>query len=129
MDPMLREQILKQLRAPSARADMLIESYLANPGGTGGCRRYTAEVESALTLLPPGVHILCGRFEGGDRFWCDVGFRPQVQAWGETMAAAIAGAIFAYRTHPGSCPTPPCGRPAGTEAAQSGASSSESTIP
>jgi len=41
-----------------------------------------------------------GRFEEGRSFWCDVGVRPQVQAWGETIASAIAGVIFAYRTHP-----------------------------
>jgi hypothetical protein len=95
-----REKILKQLRVPSRKADMLIERHLGHPGGAAGCRPYTAEVESALSLLPEGVHFLCGRFEDGKLFWCDVGFRPQVQAWGETMAAAIAGAIFAYRTHP-----------------------------
>lgn len=100
MDLQLREEILKQLRAPSPRADLLIAQYLGYPAGASGCQRYTAEAERALELLPPGVHILCGRFEGGQRYWCDVGFRPQVQAWGETLAAAIAGAIFAYRTHP-----------------------------
>jgi hypothetical protein len=100
MNCQARERILKQLRTPSSRADMLIERHLDHPGGASGCRPYTSDVESALTLLPRGVHFLCGRFEGGELFWCDVGFRPQVQAWGETMAAAIAGAIFAYRTHP-----------------------------
>ncbi|OGI45448.1 MAG: hypothetical protein A2151_04745 [Candidatus Muproteobacteria bacterium RBG_16_65_34] len=95
-----REKILKQLRRPSRKADMLIERHLGNPGGAAGCRPYTSDVESALALLPEGVHFLCGRFEEGKLFWCDVGFRPQVQAWGETMAAAVAGAIFAYATHP-----------------------------
>jgi hypothetical protein len=95
-----RERILKQLRTPSTKADMLIEQHLDYPGGNSGCRPYTSDVESALMLLPHGVHFLCGRFEGAHLFWCDVGFRPQVQAWGETMAAAVAGAIFAYRTHP-----------------------------
>ena len=100
MNCQARERILKQLRTPSTRADMLIERHLDHPGGADGCRPYTSDVESALTLLPQGVHFLCGRFEGGELFWCDVGFRPQVQAWGQTMAAAIAGAVFAYRTHP-----------------------------
>ncbi len=79
---------------------MLIERYLGHPSGLEGCLRYTSQVEDALTLLPEGVHFLCGRFEEGTLFWCDVGFRPQVQAWGGTMAAAIAGAVFAYLTHP-----------------------------
>jgi hypothetical protein len=101
MNPRLREKLLPQLRTPSRKADMLIERFLGNPGGDDGCRPYTSSVEAAMTLLPPGVHFLCGRFEDGKLFWCDVGFRPQVQAWGETPAAAIAGAVFAYRTHPG----------------------------
>lgn len=100
LDPVFRENLLKQLRKPSAKADILVERYLGFPGGVGGCKPYTRHVESALTLIPGGVHFLCGRFEEGDLFWCDVGFRPQVQAWGETMAAAVAGAIFAYLTHP-----------------------------
>lgn len=95
-----RERIIKQLRQPGRKADMLIERYLGFPGGPHGCRPYTQNVETALTLLPPNVHFLCGRFEEGSLFWCDVGFRPQVQAWGQTMAAAVAGAVFAYRTHP-----------------------------
>src|SRR4030067_130533 len=95
-----REKILKQLRRPSRKADMLIERHLGNPGGAACCRPYASDVESALALLPEGVHFLCGRFEEGKLFWCDVGFRPQVQAWGETMAAAVAGAIFAYATQP-----------------------------
>ncbi len=97
-----RSDLLKQLRAPSRKADMLIENYLGNPNGELGCKPYTSDVEAALSLLPSGVHFLCGRFEEGALFWCDVGFRPQVQAWGETMAAAIAGAIVAYLTHPDS---------------------------
>lgn len=100
MTPEFRQQILVQLRKPGQKADMLIERYLGFPAGVDGCRLYTRDVEAALTLLPDGVHFLCGRFEEGKRFWCDVGFRPQVQAWGETMASAIAGAIFAYFTHP-----------------------------
>ncbi len=100
MKPDLRERVLKELRCPGRKADMLIERYLGNPGGERGCRPYTRDAEAALALLPEGVHFLCGRFEEGKLFWCDVGFRPQVQAWGETLAAAVAGAIFAYRTHP-----------------------------
>lgn len=100
MNMEFREKLLTQLREPSSKADMLIERYLGNPGGAEGCRPYTQDVEAALTLLPQGVHFLCGRFEEGKLFWCDVGFRPQVQAWGSTMAAAIAGAVFAYLTHP-----------------------------
>ncbi len=100
MSPEFRQQILVQLRKPGNRADMLIERYLGFPAGAGGCRPYTRDVGAALTLLPDGVHFLCGRFEEGRLFWCDVGFRPQVQAWGETMASAIAGAVFAYLTHP-----------------------------
>ena len=101
MNPQLREKLLSQLREPSPKADMLIERYLGNPAGAEGCLPYTSSVEAAMTLLPTGVHFLCGRFEEGKLFWCDVGFRPQVQGWGETLAAAIAGAVFAYRTHPG----------------------------
>jgi hypothetical protein len=100
MTPEQREQILKQLRRPGAKADILIERHLGHPNGAGGCRPYTQDVEVALTLLPDGVHFLLGRFAEGRLFWCDVGFRPQVQAWGETPAAAAAGAIFAYLTHP-----------------------------
>jgi hypothetical protein len=100
MNPEFREKILKELRTPGAKADMLIERYLDHPGGDGGCLPYTQDVEAALTLLPAGAHFLCGRFEEGTMYWCDVGYRPQVQAWGETMAAAVAGAIFAYLTHP-----------------------------
>lgn len=102
MSPEFRQQILVQLRKPGNRADMLIERHLGFPGGAGGCRPYTRDTDAALTLLPDGVHFLCGRFEEGRLFWCDVGFRPQVQAWGETMASAIAGAVFAYLTHPDS---------------------------
>lgn len=100
MNTEFRDKLLTQLREPGHKADMLIEHYLGNPAGTEGCRPYTQDVEVALALLPDGVHFLCGRFEEGKLFWCDVGFRPQVQAWGSTMASAIAGAIFAYLTHP-----------------------------
>jgi len=100
MLPKLRKQVLTQLRHPCRKADMLIERYLEFPGRANGYKPYTRDVEAALTLLPKGVHFLCGRFEEGELFWCDVGFRPQVQAWGNSMAAAIAGAVFAYRTHP-----------------------------
>jgi hypothetical protein len=100
MNTNLREKVIRQLRSASAKSDMLIERHLGNPTGAEGCRPYTTNVEAAMSLLPPGIHFLCGRFEDGDLFWCDVGFRPQVQAWGETMAAAIAGASFAYLTHP-----------------------------
>lgn len=99
MTPELREKIRLRLRKPGHKADMLIEHYLGRPAGANGSQPYTRDVNAALTLLPSGVHFLCGRFEGGRFFWCDVGVRPQVQAWGETMASAIAGAIFAYRTH------------------------------
>jgi hypothetical protein len=99
MTPEFREDVLRQLRAPGAQADRLIERFLG-PAPAGGARRYTRDVEAALTLLPGGLRFLCGRSEEGRLFWCDVGFRPQVQAWGETLACAIAGAIFAYRTHP-----------------------------
>ncbi len=107
MKPDFREKLLKQLRVPSRKADMLIERHLDNPAGELGCMPYTSDVEVAMTLLPAGVHFLCGCFEEGRLFWCDVGFRPQVQAWGETMAAAIAGAIFAYLTHPEVTVNPP----------------------
>ena len=100
MTPYVREKIIKRLRQPSLEADMLIESHLNHPGGQTGCRPYTKNVEDALQLIPSNEHILCGRFHEGEMFWCDVGFRPQVQAWGENMASAIAGAAFAYRTHP-----------------------------
>lgn len=100
MNPEFREKLLTELRQPSPKADMLIERYLGHPQGADGCKPYTHDVEVALTLLPKGIHFLCGRFEEGQLFWCDVGFRPQVQAWGETMACAISGAIFAYLTHP-----------------------------
>jgi len=103
--PEFREKLLAQLRHPSQRADMLVERHLGNPGGTAGCKAYTRDTDAAMSLLPEGAHFLCGRFEEGDLFWCDVGFRPQVQAWGETMAAAITGAIFAYLTHPEVRPT------------------------
>lgn len=95
-----RQHVLVQLRQPGRKADMLIEQHLGFPNGSGGCRPYTTVVEAALTLLPDGVHFLCGRSEESAEFWCDVGFRPQVQAWGKTLAAAIAGASFGYRTHP-----------------------------
>lgn len=100
MTPEFRERVISRLRKPGHKADMLIERYLGFPAGIDGCRPYTRDVEAALTLLPESVHFLCGRFDEGRLFWCDVGFRPQVQAWGETMASAVAGAIFAYRTHP-----------------------------
>lgn len=100
MTPEFREEILQQLRRPGTKADMLIERYIGCPTNADGARAYTRDVEAALTLLPEGVHFLCGRFDEGKFYWCDVGFRPQVQAWGETLACAIAGAIFAYLTHP-----------------------------
>lgn len=109
MNMEFREKLLTQLREPSHKADMLIERYLGNPGGATGSRSYTQDVEAALTLLPEGVHFLCGRFEEGKLFWCDVGFRPQVQAWGSTMASAIAGAVFAYLTHPDRDQSAPAG--------------------
>lgn len=94
-----REEVLRHLSTPGIHADCLIHKYLA-ADGTRPCRRYTTNVEEALSLVPDGVHFLAGRFEGGTLFWCDVGFRPQVQAWGETLASAIASAAFAYLTHP-----------------------------
>lgn len=102
MSPEFREEILRQLRKPGPRADLLIERYLGRPTGPGGCKPYTREVEEAVALMPKNVHFVCGRFEEGNLFWCDVGTCPQVQAWGETMACAIAGAVFAYLTHPDS---------------------------
>ena len=103
-----REQILKQLRQPGPDADRLIGQYL----GLGNLAQqdlppYTTDVEVALKLLPQGVFFLCGRSEGSSLFWCDVGFRPKVQHWGESLAAAIAGAIFAYLTHPEVAPLHP----------------------
>ncbi|MHB8453353.1 MAG: hypothetical protein ACYDDO_01390 [Acidiferrobacterales bacterium] len=95
-----RETIIKQLRHPGRKADMLIERHLGFPNGADGCKPYTQNVEAALNLLPQGVFFHCGRFEEGGMFWCDVGFRPQVQGWGDNLAAAVAGAIFAYLTHP-----------------------------
>lgn len=100
MNPDQRQRIILDLRTAGQKADMLIENYLGRPGGASGCKPYTRDTEAALSLLPTNTHFLCGRFEGGTLFWCDVGFRPQVQGWGDTLAAAIAGAIFAYRTHP-----------------------------
>lgn len=97
-----REQIIEKLRYPGPEADRLIDEYLGH-GIDESSRRdcpYTSSVECALQLLPEGVFFLCGRFEEGDRYWCDVGFHPKVQAWGESLAAAVAGAIFAYCTHP-----------------------------
>jgi hypothetical protein len=95
-----RESLLAKLRHPGPAADMLIEHYLGHPNGTEGCRPYTQQVEAAMSLLPEGLHFLCGRSGESELFWCDIGYRPQVQAWGETMAAAIASAVFAYHTHP-----------------------------
>ena len=94
-----REEVLRILNTPGARSDSLIHTYLFGDESRP-CRRYTTDVEEALSLLPEGVHFLTGRFEDGKLFWCDVGFRPQVQAWGENLAAAIASAAFAYLTHP-----------------------------
>ena len=116
MTPEFREDVIRQLRHPGPRADMLIERYLGHPNWYSGCGLYTQDVEAALTLLPAGVHFLCGRFEEGSLFWCDVGFRPQVQAWGETMAAAVAGAIFSYLTHPEVAASPSAGAPAPAKA-------------
>lgn len=112
MTPKCREEVLRLLREPGPRADMLIEHHLGHPGGVNGCRPYTRDVQAALSLLPEGVHFLCGRFEEGTLFWCDVGFRPQVQAWGETMATAVAAAVFAYLTHPEVTSRPWTERPA-----------------
>ncbi len=100
MNSEYREEVLRQLRHPGVKGDMLIERFLAHPNGPGGCLPYTKDVAAAMSLLPKGVHFLCGCFEGGERYWCDVGFRPQVQAWWENLACAIAGAAFSYRTHP-----------------------------
>ncbi len=94
-----RELILEELRTPGPVADELIHTHLG-AGDSRPCPRYTRDVEQALALVPDGLHVLTGRFEGGKWFWCDVGFRPQVQAWGKTLASAIAGAAFAYLTHP-----------------------------
>lgn len=95
-----RERLLAQLRQPGVEADRLIHEFLGHSAPESKLPPYTREVEVAMTLLPRGVHFLCGRFEEGTLFWCDVGFRPQVQAWGENLAAAIAGAAVAYLTHP-----------------------------
>jgi hypothetical protein len=112
MTPEFRRQILLQLRKPGHRADILIERYLGSPAGSAGCGPYTRDVEAALTLLPDGVPFICGRFAEGELYWCDVGYRPQVQAWGETLASAVAGAAFAYRTHPDVLPRCPKRLPA-----------------
>lgn len=100
LSPEHRETVSRELRRPGVKADMLIERFLGHPGREHGCRPYTRDVATAMSLLPEGVHFLCGRFEGTERYWCDVGWRPQVQAWGESLACAIAGAAFAYLTHP-----------------------------
>lgn len=100
MTPTIRKKIIKRLRRPSPHGDMLIEQRLGQPSGDNRCQPYTRDVEVALKLVPENQHILCGRFYEGEMFWCDVGFRPQVQAWGENIASAIAGAAFAYRPHP-----------------------------
>ena len=100
--PDARERLLAQLRQPGVEADRLVHEFLGRSDRDSNLPPYTREVEAAMTLLPRGVHFLCGRFEEGTLFWCDVGFRPQVQAWGENLAAAIAGAAVAYLTHPDS---------------------------
>ncbi|MCG6871206.1 MAG: hypothetical protein LJE84_02855 [Gammaproteobacteria bacterium] len=94
------KKIQQQLRRPGLKADMLIEHYLGNPGGASGARPYTRDLDAALSLVPEGVHFLSGRFEDGLLFWCDLGCRPQVQAWGESLPAAIAGAALAWHLHP-----------------------------
>lgn len=98
--PEARERLLGQLRQPGVEADRLIHEFLGLSARDSNLPPYTQEVEAAMTLLPGGVHFLCGRFEEGTLFWCDIGFRPQVQAWGENLAAAIAGAAVAWLTHP-----------------------------
>ena len=79
MTPKVRDDVLERLRQPGLEADMLIEAHLNHPGEESGCRSYTSNVEDALQLVPSSEHILCGRFHAGKMFWCDVGFRPQVQ--------------------------------------------------
>ena len=64
MNTEFRERLIKQLREPNPRADMLIERYLGSPVGATGCRPYTQDVEVALTLLPEGVHFLVWSFRG-----------------------------------------------------------------
>ncbi|MDH3469153.1 MAG: hypothetical protein OES26_25275 [Gammaproteobacteria bacterium] len=99
LTPKEREEILRILTKPGTCADSLIHTYLGTEASHPR-RRYTTDVDEALSLVPNGVHFLAGRFEGGRLFWCDVGYRPQVQAWGENLASAIASAAFAYLTHP-----------------------------
>ncbi|MDA8363080.1 MAG: hypothetical protein M0Z84_04515 [Gammaproteobacteria bacterium] len=101
-----RQAILDALRHPGPKADLLIAQHLGLSDSGQDCKPYTQDVETALSLLPPGVYFHCGRFAEGALFWCDVGNRPQVQAWGETLAAAMAGGIFAYLTHPELPPGP-----------------------
>ena len=93
-------RLLQQLRTPCLKSYMLIERYLGFPGDENGCRPYTRDIDAALGLIPPGVPFVCGRGGDGSMFWCDVGFRPRVQAWGESLPCAIAAAAFAYRMHP-----------------------------
>ncbi len=94
------QAIVEALRRSGPDADLLFARHLGLTQGGRQCRPYTQDVETALSLLPPGVYFHCGRFDEGTLFWCDVGNCPQVQAWGDTLAAAIAGGIFAYLTHP-----------------------------
>ena len=91
-----RNELLKQLRESGSESDRIICDYL----GIEDFEWITADFERAVTLIPSGLPFLVSRNENGDRYWCDVGKCPQVQAWGRTAAAAVAGAAFAYHTHP-----------------------------
>ncbi len=44
---------------------MLIERYLGFPNSAKRCRPYAQNMETALSLLPPGVFFHCGRFAEG----------------------------------------------------------------
>jgi len=91
-----REDVLRQLETPGPASDALITDLL----DLGEERAYSSDTDVAMTLVPESVHFLTGRPKGSPWFWCDIGYRPQVQAWGKTIAAAIAAAAVAYRTHP-----------------------------
>ena len=91
-----RQEIAHKLKDPGDNNDQIVSSYLGIEDSQG----ITTDFARALELLPKDVHLLLGRNEHGNQYWCDIGHKPQVQGWGMTPAAAVAAAAFLYYTHP-----------------------------
>ena len=89
-----RDELSNCVWAPGVQADSLLtQCFGVDAAG------FSSDIDAVLRLVPVRVHILLGRNEAGDKFWCDLGGHPIVQGWGATPAAAVSAAVYLYKTH------------------------------